>query len=591
MKRLIIVMAMACIAQFSYSQTCSGPLSVTIQGSSTAIPLDGSGIATDSECNDASGALSGTIDLTISGGSPNYVFSWAHGATTEDLSGLGAGTYAVTVTDDEGCSMDFSFEINEPDPVDVSGTPTDLACNAADGDPTGAIDLVVSGGTPPYTYAWSNGATTQDLTGLAAGTYDVVVTDANSCTNGASFTLDQPQAMDLTADLGDLSCNSANGSADASIDLTVQYGTPPYTYVWSNGETTQDLSNLPAGTYDVVVTDANNCTAEGSWTIDDIDPIEVLAQVEDLSCNALSGDPDGTITLDVQGGTPPYTYAWSNGAETKDIDALVAGTYTIDIVDANGCQYQATYTLSQPQAVAASGEITEPGCNGASGDLTGAIDLSVVGGTGVYTYAWSNGETTQDISGLGGGTYTVVVTDVNDCTDEQSFTLTEPDAVTCSLESPELGTCGTNILCNGGTGTINVTAAGGTPGYEYSLDGTNFQTSSSFTVAAGTHTVTVRDDNGCISTCDITLTEPDAMAGGTCVQNDECQVDAGEIQVQAEGGCAPYDVTWTGSNGATLDQATLEIGASGGTVTFTGATGGETYTFTITDANGCVIGG
>jgi hypothetical protein len=591
MKRLIIVMAMACIASFTYSQSCVGPLSVTIEGSTEGTPLTGTGTETDSECNNGSGPLSGSITLDIEGGSLPYQFAWDNGATTQDLTELGAGTYAVTVTDDQGCSMEFSFEIEEPDPVEVSGIETELACNSLSGAPDGAIDLTVTGGTGAYTYAWSNGATTEDLTGLPAGTYDVVVTDANGCTDGASFTLDEPEAVEIAADLGPLSCNSANGSADASINLTISGGTAPYTYAWSNGESTEDISGLAAGTYDVTVTDANDCTAEGSWTIDDVDPIEVVASVTDLSCNALSGDPDGIIDIEVTGGTAPYTYAWSNGASTQDVSNLTAGTYTIDISDANGCLFQATYTLSQPDAVVASGDITEPGCNAASGAPTGAIDLSVIGGTGAYNFAWSNGATTEDVTGLAEGTYTVVVTDANGCTDEQTFTLTEPDAVTCSLDSPAPGACGENILCNGGTGTINVTAQGGTPGYEYSLDGVNFQSDATFTVPAGTHTVTVRDSNGCTSTCDITLTEPDAIIAGTCVQNDECQVDAGEIQVQASGGCAPYVITWTGSNGATLDQPSLTIDNAGGTVTFTGATGGETYTFTLTDANGCIIGG
>ena len=435
MKRLIIVMAMACIASFTYSQSCVGPLSVTIEGSTEGTPLTGTGTETDSECNNGSGPLSGSITLDIEGGSLPYQFAWDNGATTQDLTELGAGTYAVTVTDDQGCSMEFSFEIEEPDPVEVSGIETELACNS------------------------------------------------------------------------------------------------------------------------------------------------------------LSGAPDGAIDLTVTGGTGAYTYAWSNGASTQDVSNLTAGTYTIDISDANGCLFQATYTLSQPDAVVASGDITEPGCNAASGAPTGAIDLSVIGGTGAYNFAWSNGATTEDVTGLAEGTYTVVVTDANGCTDEQTFTLTEPDAVTCSLDSPAPGACGENILCNGGTGTINVTAQGGTPGYEYSLDGVNFQSDATFTVPAGTHTVTVRDSNGCTSTCDITLTEPDAIIAGTCVQNDECQVDAGEIQVQASGGCAPYVITWTGSNGATLDQPSLTIDNAGGTVTFTGATGGETYTFTLTDANGCIIGG
>ncbi len=595
MKRLLIVMAMICVASISYSQTtsCQGPLSVTIVGSTEGTPLDGEGVATDSQCNNGSGPLTGSIDLTITGGSLPYEFDWDNGQTTEDLSGLGTGTYAVTVTDANGCLMEFSFDISEPDPILVTGVETDLDCNSLSGDPTGAINLTVTGGTGAYTFAWSNGETTQDLTGLAAGPYDVVVTDENGCTAEASFELDEPSAVEISANLGPLSCNSTNGAADASIELTVNGGTGPYTYSWNNGESTSTITNLAAGTYVVVVTDSNNCTATDTWTIDDVDPIEVTASAVDPLCHELSGTPNGSIEIQVVGGTAPYTYAWSNGETTQNITGLGAGTYTLDITDDNGCNFQAMYTLSQPDELVASGDVVEPGCNAASGAPTGAINLTVTGGTGVYTYAWSNGESTQNIDELAEGTYTVVVTDANGCTDEQVFTLTEPDAVTCSLDSPVIGACGENILCNGGTGTLNVTAQGGTvgSGYEYSLDGVNFQSEPTFTVAAGTHTVTVRDANGCTSTCDYTLTEPEAIIAGTCVQDDQCQVDQGEIQVEAAGGCAPYTVTWTASNGATLNETSQTINTSGGTVTFTGATGGETYTFTLTDANGCVIGG
>ncbi|MEL6837619.1 MAG: SprB repeat-containing protein, partial [Bacteroidota bacterium] len=234
-----------------------------------------------------------------------------------------------------------SFTIDEPTTlaIDVSGTVTeDVDCFGA---ATGSIDLDVSGGTAPYTYAWSNSATTEDIFNLLAGTYSVTVTDANGCTDEASFTIGEP--TELTIDAGgtnreDVDCN---GAATGSIDLLVEGGTAPYTYNWSTGQTSEDVSNLTAGTYDVTVTDANDCTDSASFTI--TEPTSLSIDVagtttEDADCN---GATTGSIDLVVNGGTPPYTYNWSNGATTQDISNLAAGTYDVTVTDANDCTDEA----------------------------------------------------------------------------------------------------------------------------------------------------------------------------------------------------------------------------------------------------------
>ena len=280
---------------------------------------------------------------------------------------------------------------------------------------------------------------------------------------------------------------------------------------------------------------------------------------------------------------------------------MTAGTYTVVVTDANGCTQQDDYTLTEPDAVEVSGVQIDLACNAASGAPDGAIDITATGGQGInegdYTYAWTETDggtgidvTAADQTGLSAGTYTVVVTDANGCTDTETWTLGEPDAVECVLDSPTVGVGGTNILCAGETGTINVTPSGGTAPYTYSIDGgATTQTDPSFEVAAGTHTVTVFDANGCESTCDITLTEPTPLVAGTCVVPDECQLNSGEIEVSAEGGVEPYNVTWTSPSGGSLDQASGTIATSGGSFIFTGAQGGETYTFEVTDANGCML--
>ncbi|WP_276505100.1 SprB repeat-containing protein, partial [Terrimonas pollutisoli] len=210
------------------------------------------------------------------------------------------------------------------------------------GNATGSVDLTVNGGTTPYTYVWSNGASTQDITALVAGIYSVTVTDANNCTATISVTITQPAAaLALTSSKVDVLCF---GNATGSVDLTVNGGTAPYTYVWSNGASTQDITALAAGTYTVTVTDNNNCTATTSITIGQ--PAAALA-LSEAHVNVLCfGNATGSVDLTVNGGTAPYTYVWSNGASTQDITALVAGTYSVTVTDANNCTATTSVTIT-----------------------------------------------------------------------------------------------------------------------------------------------------------------------------------------------------------------------------------------------------
>jgi len=182
---------------------------------------------------------------------------------------------------------------------------------------------------------------------------------------------------------------------------------------------------------------------------------------------------------------------------------------------------------------------------------------------------------------------------------QQTWTLEEPAAIACTLSSPTNGV-GTNLACFGDTGIISVAVQDGNPDFTFTLNGTDHtgaavsigpQASSDFEVLAGTYTITTLDNNGCSTSCDYTLTQPEEFIAGTCTTDDECQVDAGEIEVEAQGGVGPYTVTWTSPGSATLDQNSQIIPTSGGSVIFTGAQGGATYIFTVTDDSGCVIGG
>jgi uncharacterized protein affecting Mg2+/Co2+ transport len=244
------------------------------------------------------GAATGSVDLTVSGGTPVITYLWSNGSTNEDLANVLAGTYTVTVTDANLCTATTSAIVTQPTALNLSTSVTNVACN---GGSTGAIDLTVSGGTAGYTYSWSNGASTQDLSGVAAGTYTVTVTDANLCTATTSATITQPSALNLSTSVTNVACN---GGSTGAIDLTVSGGTAGYTYNWSSGASTQDLSGVTAGSYTVTVTDANLCTATTSATITQPSALNLSTSVTNVACN---GGSTGAIDLTVSGGTAGYT--------------------------------------------------------------------------------------------------------------------------------------------------------------------------------------------------------------------------------------------------------------------------------------------
>ncbi len=537
------------------ANNCVAILPVTITQPTAALAL--SAIPTPVACY---GGATGAIDLSVSGGTTPYTYSWTNGAITEDISGLVAGTYTVTVTDANSCVAILPVTITQPTAaLALSAIPTPVACY---GDATGAINLSVSGGTTPYTYSWTNGAITEDISGLVAGTYTVTVTDANNCVAILPVTITQPTAaLALSAIPTPVACY---GDATGAINLSVSGGTTPYTYSWTNGAITEDISGLVAGTYTVTVTDANNCVAILPVTI--TQPTAALALSAIPTPVACYGDATGAINLSVSGGTTPYTYSWTNGAITEDISGLVAGTYTVTVTDANNCVAILPVTITQPLAAAGPSAIPTPvACYG---DATGAINLSVSGGTLPYTYSWSNGPTTEDISGLVAGTYTVTVTDANNCVAILPVTITQP------LAALALSAIPTPVACYGGaTGAINLSVSGGTTPYTYSWsNGPTTEDLSGLT--AGTYTVTVTDANNCVAILPVTISQPLAALALSAIPTPvACYGDAtGAINLSVSGGTTPYTYSWT--NGAiTEDISGLVAG---------------TYTVTVTDANNCV---
>jgi len=254
----------------------------------------------------------------------------------------------------------------------LTTTKVNVSCN---GGSNGSIDLTVTGGTGAYTYSWTGGVTTQDCTGLVAGTYTVTITDANSCTKAVGNIVIQPSEITLSETHVNVLCN---GASTGSIDLTASGGTGILTYDWSHipgNNNPQDPTNLAAGTYTVTVTDANGCTKSLSATITQVPAIVLPTTVTNVSC---FGGANGAIDLTVSGGVSPYTYSWSNNATSQDISGLTAGTYTVTVTDANGCTKTTSATVTQPLVLPISTSVTHVIRNG---DATGSNNLTVSGCT------------------------------------------------------------------------------------------------------------------------------------------------------------------------------------------------------------------
>jgi gliding motility-associated-like protein len=296
-------------------------------------------------CNGASDA---GADLTVSGGVATYTYNWSNNSQNEDLSSVPAGTYSVTITDANGCVTASTVTLNEPTAITAASAVTDVLCSGFE---TGVVDLTVNGGIPSYTYLWNTNAVTEDIDSLAAGTYSVVITDANGCQHTLNATVSQSSPVIATATGTSLLCyQDATGSAD----LSVVGGGGIYTYSWSTGQTTQDLTGVQAGTYTVVVTDNLNCADTTIVYINEPAQLNAYASATVFS-NGYNvsgfGNNDGSVNLTAAGGTQPYSYAWSNGASSEDLNGVSGGTYYVTVTDNNGCAVSDTVYLSEPFAL------------------------------------------------------------------------------------------------------------------------------------------------------------------------------------------------------------------------------------------------
>ena len=540
------------------SKLCTVDVPVTIGG--PLAPLGGS-ITTQTDV-DCFGNSTGSVTVEGSDGTGPYDYSLDGGTYqgSGTFTNLSAGNYTVTVRDASLCLFNVPVTISEPSALSGSiASQTDIVCY---GDATGQVTVTASGGTSPYQYSLDGGPFQGSPTfmGLIAGSYTVTIQDANMCTFNVPVSITQPlTALAGTTVVTDVVCV---GASTGSIDLTVSGETPPCTFLWSNGATTEDISGLVAGTYTVTITDASGCTAIASGDVNE--PASGLAAsviVSDVMC---FGDDNGSIDLTVTGGTTPYSFIWSNGETTEDISGLAGGSYSVLITDVNGCTTNASGDVNAPadsltMTTIAQDNRCAPGSNG-------LIDLTVSGGTIPYTYLWSSGATTEDIMGLAGGIYSVLITDANGCMASTSDTIYDVFGLPLIAS-----TVVTDILCYGdATGAIDLTVSGDAP---FTFNWSNSATTEDINgLIADTYSVTITDNYGCTVVLSDDVTEPEQLSIEEIHTDATCPGEPdGSITLNITGGTQPYNILWN----------------DGDSLLTRPAMGNYTYSVVVTDSNSC----
>ena len=508
------------------------------------------------------GEKDGKAKVSVKGGTGKYTYQWSSGESKDSAKKLGAGPQDVIIIDENGCSVKFDFEITEDVlPMNVTAEATNnINCY---GSKTGALLVSVNGGKPPYSYQWKGtDATTEKAENLAAGEYEIVVTDAEGTAATATVELEGPKAIEVTAAVMQ---NASVNQKDGKAKTKVNGGKGPYTYSWDNGEKSDTAEKLGLGTHTVDIKDSNGCTGTVSVEItEDILPMNVTVEAtKKINCY---GEKTGALEVAVNGGKPPYKYEWKGtDATTEKAENLAAATYEVVVTDAEGTAATATVELEGPAEIKVAVVVIQPA---SANNKDGNAKATVSGGKGPYTYAWDSGEKLDAAEKLGLGTHTVDIKDSNGCTATASVEIAEdilPLAVSVKVDQ--------EIDCHGNNaGSVRAEVTGGKSPFKYNWS--NGETGAEVTkLGAGEYTLEVEDASGLKKTAKVSLSQPEPL--GIEIKKTPASSEVskdGKVMATGVGGSGNYQFTWsTGGDGPSVDK--LAVGS---------------YEVSVKDEKGCV---
>lgn len=523
------------------------------------------------------GDCDGTATVGPTGGSGTYVdYFWEpgviNGQGSPQATDLCAGTYTVTITDSDGCSITSGVLLLGPDALEATASNTPVQCAT---ECNGAITVTPQGGTLPYAYAWSpepaNGQGTNEVDGLCAGTWSVIITDGNGCVVEYSYDITEPAPLQVDLSATDNICFTDCGG---TATVVASGGTAPYTTLWTNanGDTiAQDVDFVDAlctGTYSVAVSDANGCVIEGSVTIGSPDPIDSDLSFTNETC---FGPCDGTAAVLPSGGVGPYTILWQpepdQGQGTDEVSGLCPGPWTVTISDALGCDTTFAFTILPFEPIEANGTVSDVLCGI---ECTGSITTAVTGGLGGYVYTW----TPEPPSGqaptaeeLCAGNYSLTISDLVGCDSTFTFTVSEPPALTISVDAVVAASCADAF-----DGSISTTISGGTAPVDIAWTGPSGFTSTQDDLsglAPGTYTQTLTDGNGCTLVSEVVVDALSTLVADAGLDQQVCNGVTTQLDGSASTGAVTY--SWTDQNGVVLgNSANVDLGVlPPGNYTFT----------------------
>jgi gliding motility-associated-like protein len=495
------------------------------------------------------------------GGVGPYTYLWGDGQTTQTAVGLCAAIITLEITDQgTGCVYDFNVIVNNSTGPNTAMTFTDETCTSSC---NGTATVSASGGLAPYTYSWNTSPAQTDstATGLCTGSYNVTVEDAQGCISIDTVTIG---TNGLNLSITNIIPESCYENCDGEATVVVGSGTSPFVYQWTpTGQNTVTATGLCVGTYVVTVTDNLICSDSISTNITGPDSIGVsIITNTPIGCNGVC---DGQLTASATGGALPYSYAWDNGETTQTITDLCPGTYTVTITDNNGCTNTASVTLTEPNPILANESLVLPSCNQCNGSIT----LAPSGGIGPYSFNWSSGQSTNPITNLCAGAYTVTITD-----NATGCSVVTPIALSNS-NAPDANVTATPISCNSVCdGELTSAPTGGTAPYNFLWNPTGQTTPTATGLCVGVYTLEVTDDVGCIGVSIDTLIEPLPFNANIVSDDISCNgLCDGWAVVNPIGGTTPYQIAvWTPGNTAIDSITNLCAG---------------TYFVSVADANGC----